>query len=347
MPLLDLFKNMDALQSSSVSSFSLPSKAKGPYAKTLAEMKNIVIDKYKQGVGLNEAIAQIATDRKLNQEQIKRLLEEANQEVYLIEYDKLKHKVVRDVKFEIASLSKIKDLMNPQDSKRIEQGGGNGVSKKPFGVKDKPQGIAKRAFEENKPVKFDFFNYSAYETANLMPDADKDRDPLQFTRDKIAKEIKSIDENIEKIASEVCESYNKLASEFLEIGKQNGNTVMRNAYIQMCKEASFDLGKQKALSDIFDDKLKMAKKAGYINPCEELNLDLVVDYSKPNERFDLGKYSLSKIAREDYVVISPNKTTMKNVHSLVRLADDIKNQQNDLKNEKKKKEKVNKSFCSK
>ena len=119
MPLIDLFKNMEALQNSTVSTFSLPSKAKGPYAKTLAEMKNIVIDKYKQGVGLNEAIAQIATDRNLNQEQIKRLLEEANQEVYLIEYNKLKNKVVRDVKFEIASLSKIKDLMNPQDSKKM------------------------------------------------------------------------------------------------------------------------------------------------------------------------------------------------------------------------------------
>lgn len=347
MPLIDLFKNMEALQNSTISTFSLPSKAKGPYAKTLAEMKNIVIDKYKQGVGLNEAIAQIATDRNLNQEQIKRLLEEANQEVYLIEYSKLKHKVVRDVKFEIASLSKIKDLMNPQDSKRIEQGGGNGVSK-PFGVKDKPAGMAKRAFtEQSSPVKFDCFNYSAYETAGLMPDAYKDIDPLQFAREKIAREINAIDKDIEKTASEVCESYNKLASDFLEIGKQEGNTVMRNAYIQMCKEASFDLGKQKALTDIFDDKLKMAKKAGYINPCEELSLDLVVDYSKPNERFDLGKYSLSKIAEEDVVVVSPNKTTMKSVHNLVKMANKIEKEQDELNRHKHKKEKIRKSFCSK
>ena len=348
MPLIDLFKNMEALQNSTISTFSLPSKAKGPYAKTLAEMKNIVIDKYKQGVGLNEAIAQIATDRNLNQEQIKRLLEEANQEVYLIEYNKLKNKVVRDVKFEIASLSKIKDLMNPQDSKKIEQEGGNGMSDKPFGVKNKPAGMAKRAFsEENSPVKFDCFNYSAYETGSLMPGAYKNIDPLQFTRDKIAREINAIDKSIEKIASDICESYNKLASDFLEIGKQEGNTVMRNAYIQMCKEASFSLGKQKALTDIFDDKLKMAKQAGYINPCEELSLDLIVDYAKPNERFDLGKYSLSKIAEEDVVVISPNKTTMKSVHNLVKMANRIEKEQDELKHEKQKKEKIRKSFCSK
>ena len=79
-----MFKNMDMKNNASYSSFSLPSKAKGPYAKTLAEMKDIVINKYRQGIGLNESIAQVATDRNLNQEQIKRLIEEANQEVYLI-----------------------------------------------------------------------------------------------------------------------------------------------------------------------------------------------------------------------------------------------------------------------
>lgn len=348
MPLIDIFKNMESFQNSApISSFSLPSKAKGPYAKTLSEMKNIVIDKYKQGIGLNESIAQIATDRQLNQEQIKRLLEEANQEVYLLEYNKLKNKVVRDVKFEIASLSKIKDLMNPQDSKRIEEGGNN--VQKPFGVKEnRPQGIAKRAFEEDSPsVKFDCFNYTAYETGSMMPDAYKDVDPTMFTKEKIAKQIQEIDSNIEKLAHDVCDTYSKLAAEFIDIGRHNNNTVMRNAYIQMCKEASFDLGKQKALNDIFDERLKMAKQAGYINPCEDLSLDLIVDYSKPNEKFDLGKYSLSKIAEEDTVVINPNKTTMKKINDLVKLADKVQKQQNKLNSEKTKKEKITKCIYSK
>lgn len=351
MPLIDIFRNMDSLQSNNIptSTFSLPSKAKGPYAKKLAEMKNIVIDKYKKGIGLNESIAQLATERQLNQEQIKRLLEEANQEVYLIEYAKLKHKVVRDVKFEIASLSKIKDLMNPEDSKKIEQEGGNAMQRKPFGVReDKPQGIAKRAFEEDAPsVKFDCFNYTAYETGSMMPDAYKDVDPTKFAKEKIAKELDEIDVKIEKLASDVCDTYNELASNFIEIGRHNNNTVMRNAYIQMCKEASFDLGKQKALNDIFDERLQMAKKAGYVNPNDDLSLDLIVDYSKPNERFDLGKYSLSKIAEEDTVVINPNKTTMKKINDLVKLADKVQKQQGCLKTEQEKKKKITKSICSK
>lgn len=348
MSLLDMFKNMDMKSNISYSSFSLPSKAKGPYAKTLAEMKDIVINKYKQGIGLNESIAQVATDRNLNQEQIKRLIEEANQEVYLIEYAKLKHKVVRDVKFEIASLSKIKDLMNPQDSKKLEEGGQVVMGKKPFGIRDgKPQGMAKRAFEEDAPsVKLDVFNYTPYETGDLMPDAYKNVDPTQFTRDKVAKEIQKIDNNIIKLAHDVCDTYNELANNFLEIGKFNDNTVMRNAYIQMCKEASFDLGKQKALNDIFEDKVKMAKTAGYLAPCQDLSLDLIVDYSKPNERFDLGKYSLSKIAQEDTFVVKPNKTTMKNINSLVELANKAKEQQDKLNCEKNKKRKIKNSiYC--
>lgn len=338
MSFMDVFTNLDvrelenAAPAVSGADYVSPSKAKGAYMAKITALKDIVIRNfYQKGINLNESIANIASEENLNHDQLSRLIEEVNCDVYLEEYGKTKNKSVRDVKFDIASMTKIKDLMNPQDSQDLEKTQDDPKLKK---VKGGNKGMMKRAFDENfEGDSLNAFNYTAFETCGLAPEADKDIDPNIFKVRKIAKAINELDEDIEKIAKELYEDYGAIANSLIKVAQHNGDS--QALFETICKQAQLDTNYQEAIIDLFTEKVANYKELGYIAPSANIELSLVQDLT-PEQDFSLGKYSLSKSASEEVPVVVTNKGVIKDVNNLITLANKIE------KNQKKMQDKQNK-----
>lgn len=338
MPFMDIFRNLDARElenatpATSGADYITPSKAKGAYMTKITALKDTVIKNfYQRGIGLNESIANIATNEWLNHDQLSRLIEEVNCDVYLEEYSKTKNNSVRDVKFEIASMTKIKDLMNPQDSQELENTQDDPKLKQNKGG---GKGIMKKAFEENfEGDALNAFNYTAFETCGLAPEADKDIDPKIFELKKTAKAIEETDKNIEKIANELYEDYCNIANALIKTAQHNGN--VQSVFEKICKEAQFERNYQEAVIDIFTEKVANYKSLGYIAPSASIELSLVEDIT-PDRDFSLGIHSLSKKASEEIPTLVTNKGIIKDVNNLINIANKIEDKQKKLQSEQEK-----------
>lgn len=338
MSFMDVFKNLDsrelenAAPAMSGADYTTPSKAKGAYMAKITMFKDKVIrDFYQKGTGLNESIANIATQEGLNHDQLSRLIEEVNCDVYLEEYAKTKNSSIREVKFDIASMTKIKDLMNPQDSQELERTQDDPKLKS---VKGGAKGMMKRAFEEDfEGDTLNAFNYTAYETYGLAPEADKDIDPKIFEIRKIAKEIEIIDKEINHTANELYEDYCALSNSLIKIAQHNGDT--QSIFKSICKEAQFEENYQQAVIDLFNEKVANYKELGYIAPSANISLKIVKDIT-PEQDFSLGEYSVYKKASESVPTVVTNKGMIKDVKALVNLANKIENNQKKLQNKQEK-----------
>lgn len=338
MSFMDVFTNLDvrelenAAPAVSGADYVSPSKAKGAYMAKITALKDIVIRNfYQKGINLNESIANIASEENLNHDQLSRLIEEVNCDVYLEEYGKTKNKSVRDVKFDIASMTKIKDLMNPQDSQDLEKTQDDPKLKK---VKGGNKGMMKRAFDENfEGDSLNAFNYTAFETCGLAPEADKDIDPNIFKVRKIAKAITELDEDIEKLSRELYDDYSALTNSLIKVAQHNGDA--QELFTSICKEAQFELNYQEGVIDLFTEKVANYKELGYIAPSAKIELSLVKDIT-PEKDYSLGEYSLQKKANEETPVVVTNKGVIKDVNNLITLANKIE------KNQKKMQDKQNK-----
>lgn len=337
MPFMDAFINMKesefAGSPAKGDNYVTPSKAKGAYMQKITRWKDIVIKKfYNNGIDLNKSIAEIASEEGLNQDQLSRLIEEVNCEVYLDEYNKTKNSSVRDVRFNIAKLSTIKDLMNPEDAQELESSQENKGKKPVKGGK----GMMKKAFEHSdgdEPL--NVFNYTAFEHCGLAPEADKDIDPRVFSLKKLAKQMVELENDIEKTAKSLYEDYSDLANAFIKMAQQNED--IQSAFATMCKEASFESNYQDALLDLFNEKVANYKELGYIPNAMEAKLDRVLDLEKEHD-YSLGGMSLRKTAATQ--VMTPNKGMIKDIKSLVQLANNIETKQDNLQKKQAKKNSV-------
>ena len=332
MPFMDMFKNLDARElenaapATNGADYVAPSKAKGAYmAKITALKDNVIRNFYQRKIGLNESIANIAAQECLNHDQLSRLIEEVNCDVYLEEYAKTKNNSVRDVKFEIASMTKVKDLMSPQDSQDLEKTQDDPRLKK---VKGGNTGMMKKAFTENfEGDSLNAFNYTAFETCGLAPEADKDIDPKIFEQRKIAREIEALDREIDKTARELCEDYSTLANSLVKIAQHNGD--VQGVFENICKQAQLELNYQEGVRDLFNEKVANYKELGYIAPSADMHLYLVDDLT-PERDFSLGAYSLYKKASQEVPTVVTNKGIIRDVNNLVELANKIESKQKKL-----------------
>lgn len=343
MPFMDMFKNLDvrelenAAPATSGADYMTPSKAKGAYMAKITALKDKVIrDFYQRGTGLNESIANIATQEGLNHDQLSRLIEEVNCDVYLEEYAKTKNSSVRDVKFEIASMTKVKDLMNPQDSQDLEKTQDDPKLKQ---IKGGNKGMMKRAFTEDfEGDALNAFNYTAFETCGLAPEADKDIDPNIFTQKKIERAMEELDKDIDKLANELYEDYSALANTLIKTAQHNGDA--QGLFETMCKEAQFERNFQEAVVDLFTEKVANYKELGYIAPSADITLSVLEDIT-PDQDFSLGAYSLQKRASEAVPTVVTNKGMIKDVSSLINLANRIETKQKKIEEKQQKRKSAN------
>lgn len=310
---LDAINNWVSEMNSSLTPTTSPSKAKGPYVAKMLQYRDEVIRRCNEGENVNTAIANIAKVNNLNSEQIKRVIEEVNQELYIIKYNKVKDQDVRDVKFELADFSKVtgKSPTNKIE-KASKEGGCEGM--------DKKASIFDGKYDD---VKLDCFNYTPYETYGLDLDGDRQKTDKDFKIAKIAKEIEELDGDIEKIACTLCNLYSELAKEYVNIGRYHGVENIQPEFNTMCKKASFDTGKQQALIDMFNEKVNNFKELGYISKIAEYKIDKVENYKDGYKDYSLGKYAFNTFAKES---------------RLEKLANEIKNYQDNLEEKQQKRQ---------
>jgi hypothetical protein len=93
----------------------------GDFETKLKVHRNQVVDSFcRYNEDMNNSIAKIATDAGFNDEQIARLVQQSNVQVYLIKYAQTKDQNIRRVEFDLADADMVKKLMGREtEAKKI------------------------------------------------------------------------------------------------------------------------------------------------------------------------------------------------------------------------------------
>lgn len=281
------------------------------FDRRIGEFKNKVINDYtKYNVDLNKTIANIAKNSHLNNEQIKRIVEEVNTELYLIEYNKKRTTSVRDVDFEIASLPKVKDLLGPKD-----------VANKDTAVDPETQN-EDHTMDKSASAKetIDAFTYSPnYESVDLSIKS-------RYTENDIKKKRMN-----EKISAETKDGYSHLSkvanlSETMADGLikyANLNEDYQQIFEDVCHDANMLKRTQLLIKEAFTKNVNHLKEMSKIAKEFPDELKFVNVDDEDYNKYSLGKHSLNKRASEEIPNVVVNKQAIKGYKNLVEIANKI------------------------
>jgi hypothetical protein len=281
----------------------------------------VVNDYFRYNTDLNQSIAKIAVKDNLNDDQIQRIIEEVNNQVYLIKYNQMKSSPDREVEFNLASLPQIKDCFKSTDliSNKAAEQNSNGES------------IEKKAgwSDGGKEDKINFLNYNAYDTVSLSVE--------MCSKEQIEK--KANEKKMERLNKECSESLKKCAGEFYEIADamiklDRHNMDTQDIFAQLCKQANLMKLDQLTIKNAITQKVAQLKDYRKISDGYDFNVDLV-NIEKAANEFSLGEYSfldkqVKTASNSDMpIIVTDGNRVIKNVSDLVKLAMDAK--QNQLK----------------
>ena len=293
------------------------------FGKRVETMRDSVVNNYLRfKTDLNKSIAQIAENENLNDDQIHRIIEEVNNQVYLIKYKEMRNSPDREVQFDIASLPKIKEFIR------------NGEAHKPSDVNalhsEKESGTLCGSFEKKASFEnmeggdsLNFLNYCSYDVGSLNSEIPFDikNDLVRKVTDKLACLENERDCLVEKIASD----YYTIAEALIKYDR--ANIDVNETYSVLCREASLRGSEQNYIRDAITQKVAQMKEYRLIENDYELNLEFV-DLEKTANEFSLGQYSLLKKADEtqsnqNVPVVAVDNKTIRSVNDLINIADDI------------------------
>lgn len=294
------------------------------FARNLTSLRDQVVNDYvKHKIDLNKSIYNLAKSKKLNDDQIKRIVEEVNNQVYLIEYSKMKEQPERHVTFDIAMFPKIKKMID-----------GN------FEENESNKNIQKSASELGSFEKV-ASDQTAGDSRNLFNSYNVNRCSLKFESSeredkfhlrKIAENIVNEGNAIEKIAKELDRNLNTMGMamvKYTQLGLDS-NSIFN----EMCKKASVDEMTVGLIKEATKTRLDNLKE---ISPLPtNFNIELNIE-KKADEEFGLGKYSLSKIAsrsNQSIPVIIADKVSIKGMKDLVGMSSEISKIANEYLNRK-------------
>jgi len=290
----------------------------------------IVSDAQKYKVDLNKAIAKIAQANNLNNEQIQRIIEKVNTDIYLIEYNRMKNQQERIVEFDLASITKIKDLIGNQTRANVET---------PADPENKGEvaEMPKRA-SLNEPL--NFLNYSAYDSVGLAEDR---RPTLRdiMTR-QMTEKIAAMNVDYEQSLSKFSSHVDSMAQALVKYAKLNLD--VQHIFENMCKAANLKQSTQIIIKKAVQDHVKTQKEAKQLFPAFELDIAIIDGLTK-EASFNLGKHSLAKQAtnsNQPLPQIVTDKTLIRDYTQLARLAAEIQQRQEQLQEKAEKKNKVEK-----
>lgn len=315
-------------------SFDLQNKRdlSGDFSKKLISYRDKIISEYlKFGTDLSELISNVAKKESLNDDQIQRIVEEVNNQVYLIKYDKLKGQNEREVDFDIASVAKVKNKI-----KGVENTSNN------TGVAD-TKVSEKSAFESDKcyfekvasTETSDLFSRNIeYSYGNLGVASRKSKE--EFYIQKIAETIKNSQDELNKIAREVNHSVGEISETFIHLERLGADTdaIMST----LMKKASITENGLNVIKECITEKIANYVERNYVPENFEVKFDNLVLDKTASEKFTLGKYSFNKEASEikiPSICLSTNKK-IASVSDIEKIALNLKDNINllDEKNNK-------------
>lgn len=282
----------------------------------------VVSDFLRYRTDLNMAIAKIAQANNLNNEQIQRIIEEVNTQVYLTEYNRQRSSFNRAVEFEVASLQKIKDLMGNDTKANTE------TPVDPATKWEKPR-MAKKASVEptSGGDKLNFFNYTSHEMSNLSEDKKMSKRTLieREVTEKLAAAQESYDRSVRNFTTDVyC-----LADAFVQLERKGGST--QATFEIMCKEAALTKKQQLMVKEAVEQRAAQLKARRELPEMFSCELQLVEGQAKV-AKLSLGEHSLIKTAsplssNKLLPTIITDKAVFRDIASFIKVASSIKEQQ--------------------
>lgn len=290
----------------------------GDFSKKLLTYRDRIVSDYlKYKVNLSEAISKVAQRDSLNDDQIQRIIEEVNNQIYLIEYDKLKSSTTRDVEFDIASMQAVKKYMGGNDSDAE-----NADDKKD----DNKEVLKKSAFEK---VKIDEWektasvnNDNAYADAPMYHYCDMSVEN-KVSRDsymlrKIANTVKDKHDSLEKIASTANYKAYELGDAIINLERLGADTS--NIVSSIVKVAGLTEKEFGVIKEAVTERTASLIEARYVPDTFSVNMDNVSVEKTASEKFSLGQFSkLASSTKCDSVVPKMELSTGK----MIRGFDDI------------------------
>lgn len=292
-----------------------PSKYTGDFVQKLKEYKSKAVRDFVQyGISLDQSIAELAAKSNLNDDQIQRIVEDANTQVYLIKYNEMKTQPERDVIFDLASLNGVKEKM--------------GLSKNPAPI---PAQSDTELEGENEKVAswesggdgLNFMNFDMHGTASLAPDKEVSRDYIELQ--KTAAMIMSIDRQVEESLGKVADTMYDLAGVFVKYARSGCDVNRLFRTIQ--KESTLNVNGQTMLKKAIDQRVDIMKEARALP--EEYSFPELTGIDKEAElrdEFSLGdkshkeKTEFDGVSNQELPVVVTDKRVVRSVQDLVNLA---------------------------
>lgn len=266
------------------------------------------------GIDPNITVEKIASSYVLNEEQIKRIAEDANVNIYLKKYAMTKGKNNRRVEFPLADANMI---INKLASQKVATQQVNEQLK--TALKGEDSDLAKVASDTSVTLEpINFMNSSVHYEPALW-----ERDSMvKVAADNVKKKLNlRIEEAKQQKLNQLGGLYSKIA--------MIGDSLIYNEYGGQCAQAlldklATDLGDtsfERPVINYIEKKANDLKAQGRLPKNFNINLNITdLDYND----FSLGRHSLQKKASDTVVVEVPKLPDKINYNKLVAAAADIK-----------------------
>ena len=290
------------------------------FARNLVKYRDSVVSDYlKYKIDLNTAISKIAKKENLNDDQIHRIVEEVNNQVYLAEYSRLKGSTEREVNFNLASINKVKELCGGKSEKTEKEASSLEGSE-----------MEKVASEENK-YQMNIFNGPQFTYGSLAPNMKLSKE--DFILNKIASKFKEKEEAMEKIAKNINLKGNILADTLVKLDRNGADSnaiFSKIARTLGLEDAEIDMVKEACVK-----RVEIMKENRMIPSNYEYNFELSTEKTA-SEIFTLGKFSLNKTAGYEKVppTLAMNNTHIKTTADVEKIASEFHSLVSELKSER-------------
>ena len=257
-----------------------------PFVRELPSLiQRVSSEHLNRGVSLNESIAKIASENDYTDEQIQRICEESNNQVYMAKYASYKGNLERDVRFELATVSKVKEVRDGKMEKKAS-----------FIEADTPLDRLESTFFDIAPEKdVTIHKIAADKTVRLM--------------NKLAAEKTALSNSITEDVN--CIAQTLISQEMLG---NSANEVFRN----LCKFANLSEGMMDICKMAVEENIDRLKEARQLP--ESFNVEL--SKFQQDKNFSVGSYGFAKQASAPAFIsiITENGTPVTEFDSLVKIA---------------------------
>lgn len=295
------------LEALSDGSFDMQNKrdSSSNFAKNLTSLRDQVVNDYtKHKIELNKSICNLAKSKNLNDDQIKRVIEEVNNQVYLIEYSKLKEQPERHVTFDIATFPKVKSMLDGTYKER-ESNLKMQKSASEYGT------FEKVASDESLGDSRNMFNSYSVNKCVLKMEVEEDINKIYMQ--KIASDISNQYDTLEKLSSELDRKLGTVGAALIKYA-QLGYDV-NDIYNKVCDKANVSDINSQLIKHAAEERLNDMRETSII--ADDFKLKLAREIN--NDSFGLGEYSLLKKANEtnfELPTIIADKVSFKNMNEL-------------------------------